>query len=36
MFTRSTYKSYNIPGMNSGKEILVNAVKAENVIPICR
>lgn len=32
MFTGNTYKSYNIPGMNSGKEVLVNAVKAENAI----
>lgn len=32
MFTRSIYKNYNLPGVNSGKEILINAVSAENAI----
>lgn len=32
MFTRSIYKNYNLPGMNSGKEILINTANEDNAI----
>jgi len=32
MFIRSISENYNLPGMNSGKEILINAVNEQNAI----